>query len=398
MSDDGSAVTPMDSDGNARRRGGVDADLNFFDAMEVIYFDDMMSSSTSEGAIGGKGNDEDDDDGGEFLRKDEVKKKLQLRGSGGGMMLNSDSRARLRDMARERRMKLEDEFRSRRKKMRLIMNEPAFVMRVDKLSFVCGVLIIMIIEAVLLLSPERMHLLYTILLVPLMIARYVTYRADMQHYFMYDFCYFAQVLLVLHMYVYPNNVRLGRALFSISNGPLLLAIVMWRNSIVFHSFDKMTSMFIHILPPLVTFCDRWAVHLSDGTYPPYEEMDDSISTIVNDFWLVPFSYYVVWQTAYLFKTEVISRKKLEYNTEMMTSLRFLTRKKNSKSYKLMSAFGEHNQLPTFVLIQAVFTMVTFLVRREDSVRDRCHRLKIQPSSTITNLISTLSFFASHQSI
>jgi hypothetical protein len=70
-------------------------------------------------------------------------------------------------------------------------------MTMDKISFVLGVLTIMVIEGVLLCAPHQMGLLYTTLLVPLMVARYVIYKADFMHYFMYDFCYFSQVLLLM---------------------------------------------------------------------------------------------------------------------------------------------------------------------------------------------------------
>ncbi|KAL7534239.1 hypothetical protein ACHAXR_005746 [Thalassiosira sp. AJA248-18] len=231
----------------------------------------------------------------------------------------------------------------------------------DKISFVCGVLIIMVIEAVLLVAPTKMGALYTTLLIPLMVARYILYRADKYHYFMYDFCYFAQVMMLLYMYKFPNNVELGKALFAISNGPLASAIIMWRNSIVFHSMDKMTSMFIHILPALVMFTQRWGDYISrKERIPFYEEMDGTITTNMMNFWWTPFLYHMLWQTIYLIKTEVISKKKLDYNSEIMTSLRWMTRNKNSASYKLLSIFGEQNQLPTFVLYQALFTLVTFL--------------------------------------
>ena len=78
-------------------------------------------------------------------------------------------------------------------------------------------------------------------------------------------------------------------MFVFGNGPLLIAIVAWRNSLVsrascwlltakspphrdvdrsasrlcsvyaqvFHSLDKTTSVYIHMLPSLLTFCARW---------------------------------------------------------------------------------------------------------------------------------------------
>ncbi|KAL7548617.1 LOW QUALITY PROTEIN: hypothetical protein ACHAWF_011891 [Thalassiosira exigua] len=172
---------------------------------------------------------------------------------------------------------------------------------------------------------------------------------------MYNFCYFAQGLMLLHMYKYPNNDELGKALFSISNGPLAFAIVMWRNSLVFHSLDKMTSMFIHILPALVMFSRRREDHLFRKEFPLYERMDETFLTNIWDFWIAPFIWYC---TLYLIKTEVISKKKLEYNTEIATSLRWMTKKKDSASYKLLSTFGEQNQLPTSF---AVYTVVTSLM-------------------------------------
>ncbi|EED88208.1 predicted protein, partial [Thalassiosira pseudonana CCMP1335] len=235
------------------------------------------------------------------------------------------------------------------------------VLTMDKISFVMGVLTIMVIEGVMLLAPSQMGLLYTSLLIPLMVARYILYRADLFHYFMYDFCYFSQVLLLVHMYKHPDNIKLAKCLFSISNGPLALAVVMWRNSLVFHSMDKMTSMFIHVLPSLVMFCRRWGDHLLLKEFSLYEEMDGTMTSNIIDFWWNPFCWYALWQTIYLIKTEVYSKKKLMYNASIMTSLRWMTRKKNSTSYKLLSVFGEHNQLQTFVLVQAVYTLLTFLV-------------------------------------
>lgn len=257
--------------------------------------------------------------------------------------------------------KLRETIRRRRQKLLQVISHPTNIMTRDKFSFVLGVLLIMIIEFVLLMHPTLMGRLYTALLLPLMMARYIIYRADLYHYFMYDFCYYAQIMQLIEIYKYPADIRLAKAMFSIANGPLILAVAMWRNSLVFHSLDKMTSIFIHILPALVMFSQRWQDHLSQKEFPLFEQMDGTIVTTLVDFWFQPFVYYVIWQTLYLIKTEIVSKKKLEYNTSIMTSLRWMVRKKTSASYMFLSRFGEHNQLPTFVFIQAVYTLATFLL-------------------------------------
>ena len=45
--------------------------------------------------------------------------------------------------------------------------------------------------------------------------------------------------------------------FTFALGPLSAAIVLWRNSLVFHDVDKVTSVFIHIMPPLLMYCLKW---------------------------------------------------------------------------------------------------------------------------------------------
>lgn len=63
--------------------------------------------------------------------------------------------------------------------------------------------------------------------------------------------------------------------FLFSSGPLASAIITWRNSLVFHSLDKVTSLFIHICSSFrlrPAHFSSWA-HLSsisfDRTDPPF---------------------------------------------------------------------------------------------------------------------------------
>jgi len=190
--------------------------MDYFDAMEVIYYDDMIESSESSSTTAA------DDEFQEFLTASEQ----DSNNSNNNTSKEQSKRKRLRRMAHEQRKKLETKIKARRKKFKQLMSEPKVVLTRDKLSFVCGVLTIMVIEPVLLVAPQRMGELYTTLLIPLLLARYVIYKSDLYHYFMYDFCYYAQVLMLLQMYKYPNNIELRKVMFSVANGPLCIAIVM----------------------------------------------------------------------------------------------------------------------------------------------------------------------------
>lgn len=152
--------------------------VDFFDAMEVIYYDELLcpespssASAPSTPSDGERGDSEIFDFAEEFIDDDNDGNADDI--VQGRVRRN---RKRLHGLAREKRRALEENIRSRRQRINQIMARPDFVMTVDKISFVWGVLIIMVIEAVLLVSPGSMGTLYTTLLIPLMVARYIIYR------------------------------------------------------------------------------------------------------------------------------------------------------------------------------------------------------------------------------
>lgn len=77
------------------------------------------------------------------------------------------------------------------------------------------------------------------------------YRHIQYHYFLFDLCYFVNVLCLVYIWVFPTSQLLFMSIFALSNGPLAWAIVAWRNSMVFHSVDKITSILIHLGPPIL---------------------------------------------------------------------------------------------------------------------------------------------------
>lgn len=110
---------------------------------------------------------------------------------------------------------------------------------------------------------EWVHVWYSLQLLYFMPVRYYTYHKRGYHYFLADLCYFVNVLLLLSIWVFPNSRRLMISTYCLAYGNNAWAIAMWRNALVFHSLDKVTSLFIHIMPPVVLHC---LVHLADPAF------------------------------------------------------------------------------------------------------------------------------------
>ena len=166
--------------------------LQFFDAMEAIYIENLyeqQSSDDSPSADSPSLQSDHDESTKPNLQRPSIVHNIKGRVDA--------NHKKLRQMAHKQRTKLEAQVRARRKRLMQLLKDPKVVMTMDKISFVLGVMTIMLIEGVLLCAPDQMGLLYTTLLVPLMVARYIIYRADFMHYFMYDFCYFSQLLLLV---------------------------------------------------------------------------------------------------------------------------------------------------------------------------------------------------------
>ncbi len=110
----------------------------------------------------------------------------------------------------------------------------------EKVSFIAGVLNIFISGYILGARPEWFHLWYTAQLLYFMPIRWFTYHKKGYHYFLADLCYFVNGLTMLSIWVFPKSKRLFISTYCLAYGNNAVAIAMWRNSLVFHSLDKVT--------------------------------------------------------------------------------------------------------------------------------------------------------------
>lgn len=119
-------------------------------------------------------------------------------------------------------------------------NDTKAVSAREKVSFIAGVLNIFISGYLIGARPDLFYCWFTTQLCYFMPIRYYTYHKRGYHYFLADLCYFVNLLLLLTLWVAPQSKRLFISTYCLAYGNNAVAIAMWRNSMVFHSLDKMT--------------------------------------------------------------------------------------------------------------------------------------------------------------
>ncbi|CAB1111367.1 unnamed protein product [Ectocarpus sp. CCAP 1310/34] len=210
-----------------------------------------------------------------------------------------------------------------------------FAMRMlDKAAFTVGVLTMIVSEYVLLMMPERFWLWYSVMVPVLLLMRYPDYRQRKWLFFYYDFCYYFWCMVAI--FVMPHSCRLLKSIFIFVMGSLLWAVPLWRNSLVFHDVDKMTSCFIHLFPSWLALTLRWYPldPMRGGTAGAEPECQDGID--MRDVGTA-MAMYLAWQVLYFFKTEIADKPKLDADPEIQTSLRWLTTSPSNPMHKIVLA-------------------------------------------------------------
>lgn len=241
---------------------------------------------------------------------------------------------------------------------------PEWVKLIDKVSFTLGVLNISICQYFLFNQPSAFWVWYSLITPILLYSRMKHFKRKGWHYFLLDFCYFTLLLSYVHLFLLPHSRILFNVLFIYANGPLTWAILLWRNSFVFHDYDKITSVYIHILPAILTYTER--------CFSPHNSATQSLTT--TDY-ATATAGYIFWQTCYYLKTEHLDRAKLDSNPHLLTSLRWLSRDdKNFAARKvlwLVRRLGFFDKRETydatttktkvvFMLTQFSYTLLSFV--------------------------------------
>ncbi|KAI9218157.1 hypothetical protein BC828DRAFT_360383 [Blastocladiella britannica] len=231
---------------------------------------------------------------------------------------------------------------------------PMIMRKRDKIAFFLGVSNLWLSALLVGVAPTLMPVWYTFKCVVLIAVRWGLYRRRRWHYFLADFCYLINVMMLLFLWVMPTSATLFNLLFACSHGPLAWAIVTWRNSLVFHSLDKMTSVFIHLSPPLTLATLRWFDSTHSTAASPQNPHHRPLG--LGESLIAATVVYAVWQAAYYIFILYRRRDKVN-NQGYATSFTWLLGDGGAIA-RAMAVFGERHAMATFMLLQYAYSMVT----------------------------------------
>jgi len=210
------------------------------------------------------------------------------------------------------------------KRVRDYMKETPQVKMKDKFSFTLGVMAICLSQWMVLRYPNYFPYFWLGFTAALWIYRFIDYSAQKFELFMLDYCYFVNSSVAIQIMFYPNNLGWFQANYVLTLGPIYLAIIIWQNSLVFHSLDKLTSFFLHAFPPILMHLHRWKYISNDL---PIE--DDATLPLYSNF-VLPLLVYGFWQISYLLATTILLKTYLA-DKSVVTSYRYLMKGKKKQS-------------------------------------------------------------------
>ncbi|KAJ7755670.1 hypothetical protein DFH07DRAFT_486222 [Mycena maculata] len=198
------------------------------------------------------------------------------------------------------------------------------------------------------------HISYTLQGLYLLPLRIYTYKKRAWHYFLFDLCYYVTILNFIYIWLLPSSPALFVACYCLSHGSLASAVITWRNSLVFHDQDKVTSLFIHIYPPFTFTVIRHFYPSAEVRFPALLELPHLHPLRAL---LLSGGIYLSWQLLY-WKFVIVDRRAKIESGQRTTSFSFLLNDKRGVIGRALSSIPPNYREAAFMSGQLVYAVLT----------------------------------------
>ena len=170
--------------------------------------------------------------------------------------------------------------------------------------------------------------------------------------------------LLIYLWIVPNKT-LFTMLFSIANGPLLLSVPLFGNSLVLHSLDKTVSLLIHLTPSIITYVIKWEHNTHEFKFWDIDNLwsnsvcnnhslfngNNNCSHFLINFIVYPLLFTISHQLSYFILVQIICRKKVESDPNALTTYRYVFRNRSGTAYKVVSCLGPELRIYVFGFVK-----------------------------------------------
>ncbi|KAF9927930.1 hypothetical protein FBU30_002768 [Linnemannia zychae] len=239
------------------------------------------------------------------------------------------------------------------------MKKASVVRFIDKVAFTLGMFECCSTPWLISQYPEWIPFVHTFQSTVLIAVRYFLYKRKRWHFFLLDMCYFVNVVVLFYLYIFPQSRALFGAVWLLSHGPLAFAIVTWRNSLVLHSLDKVTSVYIHMSPPITLYVVRWLY--PDPNHIRFPALKDMPVLPAKSSLASAIALYLTWQIVYYLLVVVRWKEKVKAGKRVTSYTWLLNDPHAGFISKAAHSFGEKYSIVTFMGMQLIYTIVTCIL-------------------------------------
>lgn len=226
----------------------------------------------------------------------------------------------------------------------------------EKLFFSMSVYFIFIMGFVVGNCPNYIHIIYSAVMGLLLPVRFITYYKIGFGYYLADLCYYVNFLLLLYIWVFPQSKMLFIACCSFSWGTVSFAVITWKNKLVLHSVEKITSTAIHVFPGIIMYV---ITHQLDPAFKA-KRFPGSVKLEQWNFWQGIFYtsiMYFIWQLSYHYFITIRKAEKIKKGK--VTSFEYLRKAfATTPLGRLVNSLPEPFPVVAFTFIQYGYQLGT----------------------------------------
>lgn len=198
------------------------------------------------------------------------------------------------------------------------MHSAPFWRTADKIGYVFGTITIFLFAFILGRFPHDLfYHYYTFMILLLLVTRVVHFFQMGWQYYLIDFCYYANFIILYCLNFGKGNDLAFKVSYLFANGVLARSVWVFRNSLVLHRVDILTSLAIHLFPFICMYHFKWFTLEEDQKLPL--EQRRFVTPIVEDNWtdyfknmfIVPIAAYWLWLVNYAAIMFVVARKHIK---------------------------------------------------------------------------------------